>query len=307
VKHVRYPWDKSYGNGMTIAAGFCVRDGVLICADTLHTGTGMSLHAAKLFSSDLPGSGKIIFASAGNADFAQATIQKCITNLNGLRPGGTIGHGEIIAAIEGILDSEYRRLVFQRPDRDRQAHDFRMLIAVWTPKQGSALYSTWEIAIKQCQEYACLGIGEYIANYLIPPMYHSGMRLPDVAVTATYALAKAKDYVDGCGGETNFKFLTSSGFMGEVDWHITEHIEAVFRDYETHARAFVFSLAENDLAFGDRLKVFRGDLEVLRDRLRSNDDAGLLRKWLSLFEDPGEKRGQISTASDHQPPSASPR
>src|SRR5690242_9763225 len=38
VKHVRYPWNAPRRRPMTIAAGFRVQDGVLICADTMYTG-----------------------------------------------------------------------------------------------------------------------------------------------------------------------------------------------------------------------------------------------------------------------------
>jgi hypothetical protein len=55
---------------MTIAAGFSVTDGILLCADTEQSGIGVNVQESKLFR--LPSNGEFsgVFAISGNVELA---------------------------------------------------------------------------------------------------------------------------------------------------------------------------------------------------------------------------------------------
>jgi len=270
---------------MTIAVGFCGADGILLGADTLHTGTGINLHDTKLFAVEAK-CGKAIISFSGHSEFAEATIQKCDQALQMATSDPTLGHAAMAAIISRALESEYRRLVFKRPDR-RDTDHFRLVLGLWSALDGLALYSTWETSMRRHYEYACLGVGEYLGHYLIRPTCNPAMRVSEIAVSATFAIARAKDYVQGCGGHTNFMVLKSDGTMGDISWHVTEPIERAIKEYEVQSKAFMLSIVDTEANFRASLERFTGRLTELRRDLGSDDkERGLVSRWLSLFERP---------------------
>jgi len=68
---------------MTIVAGFCVRDGIVLCGDTMYRGA-MKLHQSKLFGSTISDSPhaaehlSMVFAAAGHEANANMAIEDCI-------------------------------------------------------------------------------------------------------------------------------------------------------------------------------------------------------------------------------------
>ncbi|HTU47050.1 MAG TPA: hypothetical protein VMF91_18455 [Bryobacteraceae bacterium] len=249
----------------------------------------MNLHESKLFPVKA-GCGKAIFSAAGDAEFAQATIYKCAEAIRSADPSSIGGQADLARVISHALDLEYRRLVFRRPDRHPSYH-FQLLFAVWSPRDGAALYSTRETSVKPCTEYVCLGAGLYLGHYLLRPMYQTGMSLRDIALPATYAIAKAKEYVEGCGGHTNFMVLKSDGRIGDVSWHITEPVERALKEYEATTKALLFSLADSSAGFAAAMETFSAKMDDLRTTVGANlqDDSGLIRRWRSLFENPDER------------------
>jgi 20S proteasome alpha/beta subunit len=69
----------SYAEGMTIAAGFKLRDGVLLCADTEFSG-GIKTHKEKIVRHYFRG-GAIVFAITGNESNAGMAIRDCCYEL----------------------------------------------------------------------------------------------------------------------------------------------------------------------------------------------------------------------------------
>ena len=123
---------------------------------------------------------------------------------------------------------------------------------------------------------------------LIRPLYQPGMRLAEIALPVTYAFGKAKEFVEGCGGQTNFVVLRSDGSMDDVSWHVTEPIERALKDYEVRTRAFLFSVADVEAAFNSSLETLTAGLKDIRATVGASGDEhrSLIRKWLQLFSDP---------------------
>jgi hypothetical protein len=69
---------------MTIAAGFCVKDGILLCADSMYTG-GSKVHQPKLFgyrlNSGTPEACSLAFALAGHENYGKMAIDDCVDEL----------------------------------------------------------------------------------------------------------------------------------------------------------------------------------------------------------------------------------
>jgi hypothetical protein len=184
---------------MTIAAGFVCREGVLLCADTEHTGWSAKFHESKLGEFEIPG-GKLAFALAGNTSFAWSVMQKCRRLLQTVPPEKTLSE------LERILDREYRRNVLSNPGRDQNYH-YWLLIAIWSPGHRVRLYATNETAIREVTTFDCIGIGRELADYLIRPCFTSLMPERLALPLAAYALAGVKESITGCGGMSVYLVL----------------------------------------------------------------------------------------------------
>src|SRR5690242_20519606 len=94
----------SYPKGMTIAAGFVARNGVLLCTDSLYSG-GIRTHGRKIFTHPLD-HGVVSFALAGHEPFAKKAIEDCKSFLDQNRDSHT-SIASIKAAIEVIVKATW--------------------------------------------------------------------------------------------------------------------------------------------------------------------------------------------------------
>ena len=261
---------------MTIAAGFCYRGGVLLCADTEQTGWAMKLYAAKIFNFDYPG-GKIGFAYAGNTGLAISAIQKCQRRLM------TTDGNDVFTEVERVVDREYRKNVLSHPDSSQAGLDYQLLVSI-SPHMGNAtLWTTLRTAIRQVNTYECIGVGEHLAHYLLRPDFSAGMDERQLLVLATYMLASVKTFVPNCGGISHFLWLRNGGMTGETystaavglePKTSTEWLEKHARVYDMYARNILFQLANPDISdadFESNLKMFGGKVAELRRNFRESN------------------------------------
>ena len=227
---------------MTIAAGFCCREGVLLCADTEQTAWAMKLHGKKVDHFEFPG-GKVGYAYAGNTRFAFSAIQKLERRLKASKTK------DVLAVIENLLDQEYRRNVLKHPDHATDASiPYQILLAVWLHSGETRLYVTAQTAIQEITDYECIGVGDYLAHYLIRQSFAGGSVRSALALAA-YSLAGIKDYVLGCGGMSVYVFVHKDGRVGVVT---SEHdgpcsqLQQYAKTYDFSTRELLMSLANED-------------------------------------------------------------
>ncbi len=213
---------------MTIAVGVLCQDGVLLCADTEHTGWTSKSHDSKLEDFEVK-NGKVCFALSGNSSLAWSAIEKCKRHLHG-QPSNNL-----LDNIEDILDKEYRRNVLSHPDYSNL--DYQFLIALWRENDGIELYSTTMTALRRVRGFECIGIGAELASYLIRPGYNSPFLKDAVALTA-YVLACVKENISGCGGMSVYRMIRKDGEIGTL----TNIHDGPCRDVEEYARVHDFSV-----------------------------------------------------------------
>jgi hypothetical protein len=257
---------------MTIAAGFVCREGVVLCADTEHTGWSAKFHDSKLGDFEIPG-GKIAFALAGNTSFAWAVMEKCKRLLQ------TIPHEKTLTELERILDREYRRNVLSNPGRDQSYH-YWLLIAIWSPGKRVALYVTNETAIREVTTFDCIGIGRELADYLIRPCFMSLMPERLVLPLAAYALAAVKNSITGCGGmSVYFVVRQDDGQTGLVS---SSH-PGICEQLDSFSKVYDVMTTELLLQMSDPLKGDADFAEVLRDNFSARLIA-VRRGWTAQRE-----------------------
>src|SRR5439155_15879731 len=101
------------------------------------------------------------------------------------------------------------------------------------------------------------GAGQYLGDFIIRPMFHAGMATHEASIAATYAIARAKDYVEGVGGSTHMVVLSHNGELHPIDLRATESMESALRTFDSHVKQLLFSLlTQDDSRFRQSLEMF---------------------------------------------------
>jgi len=79
-----------------------------------------------------------------------------------------------------------------------------------------SLWRTEETAIMEVSGYECIGSGSSFARYLAEPVYRVTMNRNDIVALAIEILGATKDYVQGCGKNSDFLILNYDGMFGYV-------------------------------------------------------------------------------------------
>jgi 20S proteasome alpha/beta subunit len=198
---------------MTIAAGFNFDKGVLLCADTKHSGD-MALYESKISTHEYASGAKSAIVFSGSTKYSRMTIRKIENSLSKLSQPSL---DEMEKAIEKILLQVHKDHIFKHPDRTKwDGPSFWLLIGLWSPVDGLYAYSTAETAITPFFGYECTGSGEYLGHYIIKPRYHGRTGgLESVIFTALTALERIKRFDRDCGGSSDFVVLTTNGEIAE--------------------------------------------------------------------------------------------
>jgi len=151
---------------MTIAAGFVCRDGILLCADSQHTGGWEKTFREKVFARPL-GAVMLSFALAGDENVGRTVIDECCLSVS------TIPRTE--QTIWNVRKSIRRTLKQELKDCPADIEKPQFLIAITTLNE-SILFSTREHAMPRVQDYEFLGTGGYIGKHLMQPFGPFWMR-----------------------------------------------------------------------------------------------------------------------------------
>jgi hypothetical protein len=206
---------------------------------------------------------------AGHAHFARTAIQKCEQALK-------VSGLSIQETIESVLEEQYRRSVFGHPlcSTDHSLA-YWFLISIWSETTGLKLFSTCETSLNEVQDSECLGVGQNVAQHIIKPSYYPRMTEREVVILATYALELAKEFVPGCGGESQLLFI---GNDGSIKRHRPEAIEREQRRLKDCDRAMrTLLLAATNLDFRESqfegcIASFGGSVRKLRRECQREKD-----------------------------------
>src|SRR5438105_14228253 len=118
---------------MTIAAGFCYDDGLLLCADSMHT-SDLKLHRPKIFMTRYE-DGLIAFALAGHEGYAKMAIQDCTDAILACEASQR-SVKTIKRIVRNTLRSTYVDHIDMRPPHEQYDVQIALLVAVWSKSEG---------------------------------------------------------------------------------------------------------------------------------------------------------------------------
>jgi len=279
---------------MSIAAGLQCVDGVVVCADTLHTGLGHTVFETKL-DYEVSRIGSASFAYAGHPGFAKATILSCKNALH-----RTAANADIVDVLSRTVNREYHRLILSTPTyAGDNGYHFRLLIGVRAQDGETILYSTEGPALFPCKEgYDCIGEGNIVALYLLKSIHSSSMTVERAMIALTHVLSRVKGFVASCGGPTQIAVLKSDNSEPRVNRVDLMRMEYLFGSVEAGMSKLLLDLSDRSMdgtAVLNSAVEFFGELINQRTRFVFGDDVTL-----------GEPPRLPETIDDQSPPPPSP-
>ena len=274
---------------VTIAAGFKFDDGLIICADTQQTYSGvLKLDATKLVPINFAHNGRsqVVFAISGSVRYAQMAIQKIQAAIAKRRPEDMTLLG-IFESIETELLAFHKAHIYPHPRYGMLGGpEFSLLVGAWSHLDGMGLFRTDDTAVNGIDDYACVGTGEYLAHYLVKPLYQStGLELNEIVALATHVLLNAKVHVDGCGGNSEFIVIHKDGHLSPVGWFDISQGESYSQDFEGAMQLVFYAAADLNKSSDDltaALEAFRSILETGKaQRAQEREKRSKLIKALS--------------------------
>lgn len=206
---------------MTIAAGFCFKDGILLCADTEQTVGQLKINDSKIISENFPDC-SIAFAIAGDVAQATSAVQQILADLRECTDSRTVSFIE--CTIRSRIEDIYQRLLLQHPRANYgDSPFFDLVVAVRSIGESPCLFASSESAVTRIKEYACRGVGLILAGYLIKPLYHKVMSPSEVKAIAAHMMNHVKASVSGCGGSSEILIVDKFGIHPQTPYDVQEY------------------------------------------------------------------------------------
>ena len=250
---------------MTIACGFVVRDGILLCADTLYTDGFTKEYRDKLFPWARKGAA-VCFALAGHDAIARMAVEDCQSALSNSKLR-RLSIADVIRTIRPVIKEVQREYVDTAPYEERAVKTFSLLIGVASNSDESPkLFATSDAAIKPVDGFQCIGAGQHLGRYIIEPMYNPTLAISEAAILAIHTLAATKQRVDGVGGRSQFVVLRGTQ-ISPVVGHDVNYAEPLVLEYQKHVANLLLAIGNGELStmeFRERLNKFTIYAEQIR-------------------------------------------
>jgi hypothetical protein len=248
------------GDYMTIAAGFCCEDGIVLAADQERSTSFSKVRAQKIFV--LPPQRKVTGAIVGSG--TTSYIKMAIENIvEGIKDTTTLKQIEKVVKRE-ILDLHEKHFYIIPEKADRPS--VSLLIALWIQgEKDCVLLKTSQTSVSRVRTYDLIGVGKFLATCLIDTLCELGGSCEDAALSAICVVGLVKSYVPGCGGSTDIVSISRDGTIRRAVNYRIEAAEEFFAGFMEDAK-LIFSNLTVAKRFDDVPEInMKGMAESVRD------------------------------------------
>jgi len=253
---------------VTIALGVLCTDGAVIGIDLEYTQDFMSSAGQKIFwlPTSLGSQYFILIGAAGNPDSAKEFVGYLEEQLAERFPTHVASLKEVKAAIKDSLKYMWFEHVDSAPANERRALgcDFLVAIRVGIDVWLFRTNRTMMVAVKN---WACLGMGLYLANYLVDRVLPRYSTIELAAQVVAHVIAAAKEHVQFVGKGSDIHMLPRTGLSYGLSWDEQEKVEAGFTQLFGEFRGIIGCAdpaAATDRLLDSRLTSLRSVIETLR-------------------------------------------
>ena len=163
---------------------------------------------SKIGKGEFPG-GRIAFTFTGHARKAQSAIDACTSRLRNPKSGD-----DVFAALEQVLEVQYRRLVHKDPGYGKDGSlDYWLILSVWIElRNRTFLWATSNVSLYEpTADYSFAGIGLELGYYIATPAFNSEMSEEETLFLAVYMMARVSDNAHGVGGMSHYLSMHHDG------------------------------------------------------------------------------------------------
>jgi len=287
---------------MTIAAGFKVRDGVLLCADTEYSG-GVKFYDEKIFRHHFNG-GSIAVAIAGNGTNAGMAFRDVCYGLTARAT--PYSPKEVEHAIRRAVKKVYDGYVTGVDESQNAAFD--LIIAVNLKGIEPYLLASSNRGVAAVDYFASRGSGWNLSDYIVKHLYDplTGS-LVECAIIALQFLSAAKRYCEGVSGPSQFLTICQ-GVMRDTFTRDFGVAEEQIHQYERTSARLLFPISDASLdesVIDWHISRFAQEVKQIHATLKS--DADWFPQFLkNLIPDPIGRSGPPSPTADPPTPLPSP-
>ncbi len=256
---------------MTIAAGFLCPDGIVVCADSEVSTDSEKYEESKIFTLSASDGPTVIFAGSGWFDYVKMTVDKIM----GRAAFMTHAH-EIEEIVEQTVLEVHRKHIRYYPAEPKPF--FNLLVGI-RDESGLRLLLSSATSVRRVTEYACIGIGETLANYLSRGLTPQRESSEDAALLAVQILDQVKSNVPGCGGRfSEVVIVTKAGQILRIPPSSLLDIEYRARDFVRLLKPLLMSFSNPTLPesefetklseFGEQCRRVREESKERMERAR---------------------------------------
>lgn len=277
---------------MTIAAGFCCSDGIVLCADTQITIQGTLKYPESKIRMAPGLATKPTFAFCGDVDFQK----QCIPHLvNALAEAQKNTENPLIALqMEALELHQTYWETFSDPNDKLIVH----LLVSLLLNGKRRLFKILGPKVTPVDSQEFIGAGCYLARALSGTYWTAGSAIHRTAIVAAFMLADVKKYVDGCGMESQIVCLFNDGsytyFPDEWFHFDMQQIESSYDEWKQRTRELAIDFADAKAhSFEYNLSVIVGQLMETKGNqtaiFKALDDAA----WETFMKEGSERMERI--------------
>jgi len=228
---------------MTILAGFSCSSGAILCADTQETVGYAKRNVSKIeVREESDNEFRIAIAAAGSGPYADKISQElfgAICAYKEYNPESIISciesvvtefHSKHFWPRAGVQDTGYvELLILLQPTKDDVVPGF--------PGHPLLLHVA-ETAVNIVQETKTVGIGSWLADYILDRLYLGYGNRNYMAALGSYLIKEVRENVEGCGKDAEIIFFGSDGTWEDISGSdklafLEKHVEDINSVFST--------------------------------------------------------------------------
>jgi 20S proteasome alpha/beta subunit len=186
---------------MTIAAGILCADGIIVCADTEHTGDVSKFQASKIIAVDE----HTFLTGAGSTDYILMTADKLRDELKAARPVNATDARQIVETVVKGVHAEHIFNFYNASDPYRP--QMSLIVAIRCSGGELALIKTTDSATRLGKDFEFTGTGQPIFEYWCRYFYRDRLTMEGMAMLALFMMKEVKKVHPSCGGASHVSYL----------------------------------------------------------------------------------------------------
>lgn len=272
---------------MTLIAGLTGFGGVILCADSQET-VG-NYHKKSVSKIQHAGGKEFSFAcaGAGHGPYIDMVTQELTWEVEKLRDSD-LGPSETQTLIQRIIVDYYQQHVWPRKSPNENL-DIELLAVTTGGMGGPFLFHTCETAVNWIQDRKCIGVGGYLADYLCDHLHTRHGDQYHMLAVAAYILKKARDYIEGCGKESEIYMFPSGHNSPTVSLFSEElsQLEAILEDFDKAAKDIFLAVTDIRETWPPNVNEARNAFLAVEAKMKHfvrerEENEGKIRRWLSM-------------------------